>query len=431
MAVVIPIISEWNPKGVQRAMADIQKAGSGFDKFAVGVEKASKTAALALAGLAYAGFEFAKAAGEDEQAAAVLAKTLQNTTGATKAQIQSTEDWITAQGKLLGITDDELRPSLGKLVTATGDITKAQELAALAMDISAARGTNLDSTSQALAKAYAGNFTALKKLIPGIDEAALKSGDWATVQAALNDVVGGAAATAADTAAGQYKILTTQMQEAKEEIGAGLLPVMGKLIPLLVGMATFIQENTSAVLAITGVISGFSAAIVTVNFAIKAYTLGTQLAAAAQFLWNAALTANPIGLVVVAIAALVAGLVLAYKNSEAFRDMVQTLWEWLKIVGNFIKDGIVAYFDLWVTAIKTVIGWIETLIGKFNLVDKFKGLFNGIGGTLSGTITQSNTSGANRSSSGSVYVSEEQIARGIGRILQNSDQRNGGSLAFS
>jgi len=359
-----------------------------------------------------------------------LAKTLQNTTEATKTQIQATEAWITAQGKLLGITDDELRPALGKLVTATGDITKAQELAALAMDISAARGTSLDSTSQALAKAYAGNFTALKKLIPGIDEAALKSGDWATVQAALNDVVGGAAATAANTAAGQYKILTTQMQEAKESIGAGLLPVMGKLIPLLVGMATFIQENTSAVLAITGVISGFSAAIVTVNFAIKAYTLGTQLAAAAQFLWNAALTANPIGLVVVAIAALVAGLVLAYQKSETFRNMVQTLWEWLKIVGSFIKDGIVAYFDLWVTAIQKVIGWVEQLIAKFNLVDKFKGLFGG-STTLSGTITQSNTTASQRSSSGSVYVSEEQIARGIGRILQNSDQRNGGSLAFS
>ena len=110
--------------------------------------------------------------------------------------------------------------------------------------------------------------------------------------------------------------------------------------------------------------------------------------------------------------------------------MVQQLWEWLKIVGNFIKDGIVAYFDLWVSAIKTVIGWVEQLVAKFNLIDKFKGLFGG-STTLSGTITQSNTTNAQRSSSGSVYVSEEQIARGIGRILQNSDQRNGGSLAFS
>lgn len=430
MAVVIPIISEWNPKGVQRAMADIQKAGSGFDKFAVGVEKASKTAAIALAGLAYAGFEAAKAAGEDEQAAAVLAKTLQNTTGATKGQIQATEDWISAQGRLLGVTDDELRPSLGKLVTATGDITKAQELAALAMDISAARGTSLDSTSQALAKAYAGNFTALKKLIPGIDEAALKSGDWATVQAALNDVVGGAAATAANTSAGQYKILTTQMQEAKESIGAGLLPVMGQLIPLLVSMAGFIQDNSKAFVIIGGVIATVSAAIIAANFAIKAYTLGTQLATAAQWLFNAALSANPIGLVVLAIAALVAALVIAYNKSEAFRNVVQQVWEWLKTVGEFIKNVLVGYFDLWITAIQKVIGFVTQLVDKFNLLDKFKGLFGG-NTTLSGTITQSSTSGRQGSSSGSVYVSEEQIARGIGRILQNSDQRNGGSLAFS
>jgi hypothetical protein len=430
MAVVIPIISEWNPKGVQRAMADIQKAGSGFDKFAVGVEKASKTAAIALAGLAYAGFEFAKAAGEDEQAAAVLAKTLQNTTGATKTQIQATEAWITAQGKLLGITDDELRPALGKLVTATGDITKAQELAALAMDISTARGTGLEATSQALAKAYAGNFTALKKLIPGIDEAALKSGDWKTVQDALNKVVGGAAASAADTAAGQYKILTTQMQEVKEEIGAGLLPVMGTLIPLLITMAGFVQENSDAFVAIAGVISAFSAIILVTNFAIKAYAAATALATAATWALNFAMRANPIGIVVTVLAALVTSLILAYKNSEAFRNIIQQVWEWLKIVGNFIKDVIVAYFDLWISRIQKTIQFVTELLNKFNLLDKFKGLFGG-STTLSGTITQSNTTNAQRSSSGSVYVSEEQIARGIGRILQNSDQRNGGSLAFS
>lgn len=50
----------------------------------------------------------------------------------------------------------------------------------------------------------------------------------------------------------------------------------------------------------------------------------------AQWLLNAALTANPIGLVVAAIALLVAGLVLAYQKSETFRDMVQTAWEAIK-----------------------------------------------------------------------------------------------------
>ncbi len=71
------------------------------------------------------------------------------------------------------------------------------------------------------------------------------------------------------------------MQEAKESIGAGLLPVMGQLIPLLVSMAGFIQDNSTAFVIIGGVIATVSAAIIAANFAIKAYTLGTQLATAA------------------------------------------------------------------------------------------------------------------------------------------------------
>lgn len=431
MAVIIPIISEWNPKGVQRAMADIQKAGSGFDKFAVGVEKASKTAAIALAGLAYAGFNAAQAAGEDEQAAAVLAKTLKNTTGATNAQVQATEDWISSQGKLLGVTDDELRPSLGKLVTATNDITKAQELAALAMDISAARGTSLDATSQALAKAYAGNFTALKKLIPGIDEAALKSGDWATVQAALNDVVGGAAATAANTSAGQYKILTTQMQEAKESIGAGLLPVMGKLIPQLVAMAGFIQDNSTAFVIIGGTIATFAAAIVATNFAIKAYTVATQLATGVTWLLNAAMSANPFVLAALALAALIAAIVVAYKNSETFRNIIDSLWESLKRVGAFVKDVLVGIFDTIKTSIDNAIKSVTDLVAKLNPLKGLKNLFGG-SVSLSGTISPTSAQTTSTTSTGAnVYMSEEMVARGIANILAKSDQRNGGSLAFS
>ena len=186
MAVIIPILSQWNPKGLDKAIADIQNAGSGFDKFSVGVEKASKVASVALVGLAATSVVFAKAAAEDAQAATVLATTLKNTTKATDIQIASVEKFITAQGRLLGVTDDELRPALGKLVTATGDITKAQELASLAMDISTARGVDLGSVSQTLAKAYAGNYTSLKKLIPGISDAALKSKDWTVIQEELN-----------------------------------------------------------------------------------------------------------------------------------------------------------------------------------------------------------------------------------------------------
>ena len=361
MAVVIPILSQWNPKGLDKAIADIQNAGSGFDKFAVGIQQASRVATVALLGLAGTGVVFAKAAADDAQAATVLATTLKNTTNATNTQIASVEKFITAQGRLLGVTDDELRPALGKLVTATGDITKAQELASLAMDISTARGVDLESVSQTLAKAYGGNFTALKKLIPGIDDAALKSKDWTVIQAELNKVVGGAAADAANTTAGQYKIFTTSLQETKEAIGAGLLPIFNQLIPVLSSVAAYIQDNSGLVLTLAAVIASLATVVITVNAVIKTFTAITQLATAAQWLFNVALSANPIGLVVIAIAALIAGLVLAYNKSEVFRIGVDALFENLKVFVSFLIDIFVAGWN----AVIAVIDKAEEALKSF------------------------------------------------------------------
>lgn len=372
MAVIIPILSQWNPKGLDKAIADIKNAEGGFNKFSVGVQQASKVASVALVGLAATSVVFAKAAAEDAQAATVLATTLKNTTKATDIQIASVEKFITAQGRLLGVTDDELRPALGKLVTATGDITKAQELASLAMDISTARGVDLGSVSQTLAKAYAGNYTSLKKLIPGISDAALKSKDWTVIQEELNKVVGGSAAAAANTTAGQYKIFTTTLNETKESIGAGLLPIFNKLIPLLSKMAAFIQDNSKVVLILGSVFAGLSVVIIATNYAIKAFTVVTQLATAVQWLFNAALSANPIGLVVIAIAALVAGLVLAYNKSETFRKIVNSLFDGLKTYVSFLVNTFVPAWGL-------VIAIIDKAKDAWKAFTSFGGSFEQIG----------------------------------------------------
>lgn len=431
MAVVIPIISEWNAKGLNKAMADINKAGSNFDKFAIGIDKAARTAGIALVGLSAAGFAAAKAAADDAQEAAVLATTLKNTTKATDSQVSSVEAWITKQGQLFGVTDSKLRPALGKLVTATGNVAKAQELAGLAMDISTARGTDLESTSQALAKAYSGNFTALKKLVPGLDEAAIKSGDWAQVQAALNAVVGGAAATAADTTAGRYQIMTVNMQEAKEAIGAGLLPLMEQLLPVLSSMAIYVQNNSDQIGKLVIVIGGFLATIVTLNSIIKTVNTLTEAWKLSQMALNAVMSANPIGLVVLAVAALAAVLVYAYKNSETFRNFVDGLWESLKRVGGYIKDTLYGIFKGISDMISGMIEWVDKLIGKLDIVSKVKGFFGG-NKTLSGTIGTTVSSTTTTTSSGATtYLTDEQIARGISNILAKSDLRNGATLAWS
>ena len=81
------------------------------------------------------GIDAVKAAVEDEKAQKSLAITLKNTTKATDAQVKAVEDFIDKTARATGVADDQLRPSLDRLLRSTQDITKAQKLQTLALDI--------------------------------------------------------------------------------------------------------------------------------------------------------------------------------------------------------------------------------------------------------------------------------------------------------
>jgi len=226
-------------------LADVDKFLRGMDQadnatksFSSQIGKYSKAMAksFAIAGVAagaYAiklGIDGVNAAIEDEQSQKLLAKALQNTTGATDAQIAATEKYVSATQIRYGVSDVKLRESLGNLSRATGDVTKAQQLNNLALDISASTGRDLSSVSLALAKSYDGNFGALKKLGIPLDEAIIKSKDFNLVQAELVKLFGGAAQANTQTYAGQLAIVTERVGELKEGIGASLLPVLGRLL---------------------------------------------------------------------------------------------------------------------------------------------------------------------------------------------------------
>ena len=226
-------------------LADVQKFLSGMNEAETGAKglnskigKYSKAMAksFAIAGAAagaYAiklGIDGVKAAVEDEQSQKLLAKALQNTTNATDEQIAATEKYVSATQIRYGVSDVKLRESLGNLTRATGDVTKAQQLNNLALDISAATGRDLSTVSLTLAKSYDGNFGALKKLGIPLDEAILKSKDFSVVQAELVKLFGGAAQANTETYAGQLAIVTERIGELKEGIGVGLLPVIGRLL---------------------------------------------------------------------------------------------------------------------------------------------------------------------------------------------------------
>lgn len=173
--------------------------------------------------------ELTKGAIEDEAAQKKLAQTLKTAAGATDEQVASIEEWISAQGTALGITDDELRPALGKLAAATGDVSEAQKLASLAMDISAGSGKSLESVSAALAKAQNGSVGGLAKYGVATKNAAGETMSLEQIQQKLAKTYKGAASSAADTTAGKMQRLKVILAEAGETIGAKLIPVVTKM----------------------------------------------------------------------------------------------------------------------------------------------------------------------------------------------------------
>ena len=131
------------------------------------------------------------------------------------------------------------------------------------------------------------------------------------------------------TAEGQTRIFQASVKQLNEALGAGLLPIVQALIPILTRLAVFAADNSKAITILAGVVAVLSAGILVANAALKAYEaiqiavkVATAAWTAAQWLLNAALDANPIGVVVVALAALAAGLIYAYKHSQTFRDVV-------------------------------------------------------------------------------------------------------------
>ena len=370
MAITIPIISEFDGAGIQRAVAEFKQLEGAGKKAQFAIKKAAVPAGLALAGLAVALGDATKGAIEDDAAQQLLAATITKNTGATEAQIKANEDWISTQGKLLGVTDDDLRPALSRLVTQTHDVAKAQELAALAMDISAATGKPLATVTEALAKAAGGSTTALGKLSPELKDMMKNGLDAEGAMSVLTDTFGGAAQTAADTAQGQFKRLGVALAETKESIGAALLPAIEAVLPFLTAMGAWAADNSTVFLVVAGVIGGIAAAIVITNAAMTAWAAATTAFTAIQGVFNAVMAANPVVLFALAIAGLVIGLVIAYKKFDAFRNIVDAVFGAIKTGIKGGMDAITTYLSFVMGVYKAIFNGIATLwnntIGKLS-----------------------------------------------------------------
>jgi hypothetical protein len=313
MAVVIPIVSEFDGKGISKAIKQFKQLETNGEKAQFAIKKAAIPAAAALTGLAVALGDATKAAMEDQQEQAALALTLQNVTGAGAKQTAQVEEQISAMSRASGIADTQYRASLEALVRGTKDVDLAMKDMNLVMDISTALQMDSATVADALAKAYQGNFKALRTLTPEMATMIKEGATLDEVMNVLGGTFGGATAKNAETAAGKMDILKNSIGETKESIGAALLPVLEAVLPYLQKFADWAQNNPTAFLIIAAAIGAVAAAIVAVNIAMAL---------------------NPFTAIAAGVALLVVGLTVAYKKFEWFRTGV-----------NFIVNAVIGYFE--------------------------------------------------------------------------------------
>jgi len=361
MAVGINILTDFDAKGISKAITEFKKLETTTEQASFLLKKAFLPAVAALGGLAYAGFRAAEAAAADELEQAKLAQTLQNVVGASSATVATTEALIEAMSRASGTADTELRAALASLVIGTRDLTKAQTGLVLAQDIATASGIPLQAAADALAKAYAGNFKALQKLSPALRDLIKDGASTEVVFADLAQTFSGATANAADTAAGKMKILKNNVAEFQESLGAALLPALEKITSVMTVVFGFMADNEKVVLALAGAVGFLALAIVAYNIALKVATIvnvafGASAAAAAV---AAAPLAAFAAVFIITIVALAAAVVLAYQRFEVFRDIV-------RVVFNGLIQIVEVFVNLFVAAWNVVVNVINAAITVAN-----------------------------------------------------------------
>ena len=333
MAVILPIITEFDGAGVNKAIKQFKQLETTSEKAQFAIKKAAIPAAAALTAVVGVIGSSVKAAIEDEAAQASLARQIKASTSATDNQVKSVEKFIASLGRTVAVSDDEARPAFQKLVVATKDVAKATELMNLATDVAAATGKPLIDVTDALAKAYAGNMKGLNALSPEI-KAMIKDGaSLAEVQKVLEENFGGAGKAAADTAAGGMKKLGIAFAETKEGIGTAFLPIMEKVLPVVQKFAAWAEANPELLAAVV---------------------VGLGSLAVATLAVNAAMALNPAVLITAGIVALGVALVVAYKKFETFGSVVRTVVNGVADYFEFMANGFIKVINLVIKGINLV-----------------------------------------------------------------------------
>ena len=183
---------------------------------------------------------------------------------------------------------------------------------------------------------------------------------------------------------------------AVKDMGATLLSM---LVPVIEGITNNLPIIAVGITGITAAMVAFKIASIAATAATQGMTLAQYAAAAAQGVLNAVMSANPIGLIILAITALVVAVMAMVKNWESFSKFFTSMWSGLvnavskaaKSIGNFITGiwesmkslgkkvvsiGEDLVTGLW-TGIKNKFNWLKKKLSSFttDVLDGIKSFF--------------------------------------------------------
>lgn len=400
-----------------RASAVFDKVGkaagdteSKFSKVGDGLAKVGKAAAAGLAVGVGAGAvalgKFVADARESEKVTKLTEQIIKSTGGAAKVTAAQVGALSTSISNKTGMDDEAIQSGSNLLLTFKNIRNEAgkgnkifDQATAAAVDLSAAGFGSIEGASKMLGKALndpiagisalgrAGvTFTAQQKeQIKAMADSGDMLGAQKVILGEIQGQVGGAAA-ATGTAMDKAKVAVGNLGE---QVGTALLPMIDRMAALFTGtVVPAVSSFISGVQTGTGVGGQFAAAFGAVGrnlgtiapvlgtvaagmVAYKVASLGAAAAAAIQAAgtlgatgatWslNAALRANPIGLVVTALTALGAGMVIAYKRSETFRNVVDGAFSAVRNVVSAVMPAISSIVQTGMATIARIISVVTS-----------------------------------------------------------------------
>lgn len=338
---------------------------------------ASMSSLMGVAAGAFAvigGTEFLKSSvdayNESSKAGAQLQATLESTGYAAGLTREALDKQAESLMKVSTFDDDAITGAQSLLLTFTnirGEI--AEKTTPAILDLATKMGGDLQGATIQIGKALNDpikGITALTKVGVSFSESQkdtikslVETGHTAQAQqmilSELNTEFGGSAAAAAGTYQGQLQILKNEFGNIKEEIGGMVMALVIKLKPAMQWTidafqtsVTWIKEHTTEIEALSVAVGVVAGAWMLYQIPLVVASAATTVMTAAQWALNIALNANPIGIVVVALAALAGGIYYAYQKSETFRGGVMGVWEVLKGLFNFITSaggGVMKYLE--------------------------------------------------------------------------------------